>query len=144
MCCCGSHEAAPPRHLRRVFALAERLRPWSMIEVFVFGVFVAYVKLGDLVHITLDTGVYALFALTFVMIWADSALDREAVWERLDRAESGRCVAPQPVAAACPMRSVARSAVWSALRGRTTRGCPRCALALHARKPDSMRAPGRW
>ena len=29
--------------------LTERLRPWSMIEVFVFGVFVAYVKLGDLV-----------------------------------------------------------------------------------------------
>ena len=31
-----------------------------MIEVFVFGVFVAYVKLGDLVHITLGIGVYAL------------------------------------------------------------------------------------
>jgi paraquat-inducible protein A len=44
------HEASPPRHLRRVFAIAERLRPWSMIEVFVFGLFVAYVKLGDLVH----------------------------------------------------------------------------------------------
>ena len=37
------HERRPPRHLRRVFALTERLRPWSMIEVFVFGVFVAYV-----------------------------------------------------------------------------------------------------
>ena len=61
----------------------QRLRPWSMIEVFVFGVFVAYVKLGDLVHITLDTGVYALLALTVAMIRADSALDREAVWQRL-------------------------------------------------------------
>jgi len=39
-----SHESRPPRHLRRVFALAEKLRPWSMIDVFVFGVFVAYVK----------------------------------------------------------------------------------------------------
>ena len=47
-------ESPPPRHLRRVFVLAERLRPWSMIEVFVLGVFVAYVKLGDLVHLTLD------------------------------------------------------------------------------------------
>ena len=78
------HERRPPRHLRRVFALAERLRPWSMIEVFVFGVFVAYVKLGDLVTIGLLTGVYALLALTFVLVWMDSALDREAVWERLD------------------------------------------------------------
>ena len=77
------HETSPPRHLRRVFAWAEQLRPWSMIEVFVFGVFVAYVKLGDLVTIGLATGVYALLALTFVLIWMDSALDREAVWERL-------------------------------------------------------------
>ncbi|MGC1891513.1 MAG: paraquat-inducible protein A, partial [Stellaceae bacterium] len=77
------HEAAPPRHLRTVFAWAERLRPWSMLEVFVFGVFVAYVKLGDLVTIGLATGVYALLALTFVLIWMDSALDREAIWERL-------------------------------------------------------------
>ena len=39
-------EATPPVHLSRVFRVAEQLRPWSMIEVFVFGVFVAYVKLG--------------------------------------------------------------------------------------------------
>ena len=56
-----------------------------MLEVFVFGVFVAYVKLGDLVTIGLAAGVYALLALTFVLIWMDSALDREAVWERLYR-----------------------------------------------------------
>ena len=79
------HEATPPHHLRRVFAFAERLRPWSMIEVFVFGVFVAYVKLSDLVQIELDAGVFALLALTFVIIWADSALDRQAIWDRLDR-----------------------------------------------------------
>ena len=64
-----SQEAVPPRHLRRVFALAEKLRPWSMIDVFVFGVFVAYVKLGALVTIGLATGVYALLGLTFVLVW---------------------------------------------------------------------------
>jgi len=74
------HEERPPHHLRRVFAWAERLRPWSMVEVFVFGVFVAYVKLGDLVTIGLLPGVYALLGLTFVLVWMDSALDREAVW----------------------------------------------------------------
>ena len=78
------HEPAPPRHLLRVFVLAERLRPWSMIEVFVFGVFVAYVKLSDLVTIGLAAGVYALLALTFVLVWMDAALDREAIWQRLD------------------------------------------------------------
>ena len=80
-----SHESTPPRHLRRIFAYAEMLRPWSMLEVFVLGVFVAYVKLGDLVTIGLGLGVYVLIVLTFVLVWMDAALDREAVWERLDR-----------------------------------------------------------
>ncbi len=85
-----AHERHPPRHLRRVFALAERLRPWSMIEVFVLGVFVAYVKLGGLVEIGLRTGVYALLALTIVLVWVDAALDREKVWERLDHDDRSR------------------------------------------------------
>ena len=61
-----SRETVPPRHLRRIFAIAEKLRPWAMIDVFVFGVFVAYVKLSDLVTIGLAAGVYALLGLTFV------------------------------------------------------------------------------
>jgi paraquat-inducible protein A len=137
------HETTPPPHLRRVFVLAEKLRPWSMIEVFVFGVFVAYVKLGDVVQIGLDAGVYALLALTFVVIWADSALDREAIWERLDRrghtdgtvdlASEGASQGQVPVGAVacetCELVSVPRP---------DDPRCPRCDSVLHARKPDSL------
>ena len=87
-------EAKPPRHLRRIFAWVERLSTWSMVEVFVFGVFVAYVKLGDLVTIELNTGVYALLALTFVIVWADAALDREAIWDAFDSGPRQGYVAP--------------------------------------------------
>ena len=126
------HERTPPRHLRRIFALAERLRPWSMIEVFVFGVFVAYVKLGDLVTIGLMTGVYALLALTFVLVWMDSALDREAVWERLDRRNlSG---GSQGLAGAI---GCATGGLVSAPEPDDER-CPRCESALHERKPNSV------
>ena len=137
------HETTPPPHLRHVFVLTEKLRPWSMIEVFVFGVFVAYVKLGDVVQIGLDAGVYALLALTFVVIWADGALDREAIWERLDRrgqtdntvelASEGASQNPVPVGAVacetCELVSVPRPG---------DPRCPRCDSALHARKPDSL------
>ena len=128
---------APPSAPR--LRLAERLRPWSMIEVFVFGVFVAYVKLGDLVQIRLDPGVYALLALTFVLVWTDGALDREAVWDRLGRTDAA--TGPRPAA------SVGR-------HGGMAIGCETCGLvstpppadraaraairALHERKPDSM------
>jgi paraquat-inducible protein A len=133
------HEATPPHHLRRVFVLTEKLRPWSMIEVFVFGVFVAYVKLGGVVQIGLDAGVFALLALTFVIIWADSAFDRQAVWDRLDRRRrdpGGVDVAPQGQLLAgavgcetCGLVSVPRA---------NDPRCPRCDSMLHARKPDSV------
>jgi paraquat-inducible protein A len=126
------HERSPPRHLRRVFAFAERLRPWSMIEVFVFGVFVAYVKLGDLVTIGLMVGVYALLALTFVLVWMDSALDREAVWERLydgnlDGGSDGSAGAVG--CETCGLVSEPQP---------DDPTCPRCASTLHERKPDSV------
>ena len=126
------HERSPPRHLRRVFAFAERLRPWSMIEVFVFGVFVAYVKLGDLVTIGLMVGVYALLALTFVLVWMDSALDREAVWERLyDGTLDG---GPDGSAGAVGCETCGLVSVPQPDDPR----CPRCESVLHERKPDSV------
>jgi len=128
-----SHEPVPPRHLRRVFALAEKLRPWSMIDVFVFGVFVAYVKLGDLVTIGLLTGVYALLGLTFVLVWMDAALDRETVWERLDhRNVNDRACRGAADAIGCETCGLVSTPHYEDDR------CPRCESALHARKPNSI------
>ena len=123
--------AAPPS--APVFAWTERLRPWSMLEVFVFGVFVAYVKLGDLVTIGLATGVYALLALTFVLIWMDSALDREAVWERLYRGNLSRRLArPRWRDRLRDLRPGQRAPAQEDPR------CPRCESVLHERKPNSV------
>jgi paraquat-inducible protein A len=128
-------ETTPPRHLRRVFVVVEKLRPWSMIEVFVFGVFVAYVKLGDLVHLELDAGVYALLALMVVLIWADTALDREAIWNRLapdEERASERVIGLSDDAVGCEICGLV-----SARRPGHSR-CTRCGMALHARRPDSV------
>jgi paraquat-inducible protein A len=119
-----------PADLNRIFALTERLRPWSMVEVFVFGVFVAYVKLGDLVRITLDPGVYALLALTFVLIWADSSLDREAVWERIAPEKTG----PDPSGKLVGCEVCGHTDVPRPPDAR----CARCLSRVHHRKPDSL------
>ncbi len=132
-------EARPPNHLRRVFALAERLGPWSMIEVFVFGVFVAYVKLGDLVQITLDPGVYALIALTIVLAWTDGALDREYVWARLGR--NNAATDPRPAVSVHRHSGMAIGCETCRLVSTPPPAdsrCPRCDSALHERKPDSI------
>jgi paraquat-inducible protein A len=129
------HETRPPHHLRRVFATVECLTPWSMMEVFVFGVFVAYVKLNDVVTIEMNAGVYALLGLTFILVWMDGALDREAVWDELDHSNarakvtSGRLPRGAVGCETCGL-VVAADPVGTK--------CPRCSSALHPRKPDSM------
>jgi paraquat-inducible protein A len=129
-------ETAPPRHVLRVFAMVERLRIWSMIEVFVFGVFVAYVKLGDVVQITLDAGVYALLALTIVVIWSSSALNREAIWDRLGRRASS-VVRDNAAGHKSDVMSCHVCRLVSAPDGEDAR-CLRCETPLHRRKPESI------
>ena len=135
----GLQMARPPRHLRQVFVLVGRLSPWSMIEIFVFGVLVAYVKLGDLVTIHLGTGVFALFVLTFVMVWADGALDRQAVWDALDQSSSAErtprnLLVQPPATGAIGCESCDLVSIPAAGEAH----CPRCGVALHARKPNSL------
>ena len=133
------YEAPPPRHLRRVFAWVERLAPWSMLEVFVFGVFVAYVKLGDLVKITLDDGVYALLVLTFVLSWADGALHRASIWDRLGGPAQNPPVPPSALVTgrAIGCETCGLVSIPGHHHGEHAR-CPRCESALHARKPNSI------
>ncbi len=87
------HTPHPPRHIRAVFAWAMRLSRWSMIEIYLLGVFVAYVKLGALVRIEVGTALYALGGLLLAMVAADAMLDRQAVWEAMER----RGVPPVPI-----------------------------------------------
>lgn len=63
--------------------LYEKLRPWSMVEVYMLGIFVAYTKLVDLATVNLHVAVYALAALMLTQAATDSALDAHLVWARI-------------------------------------------------------------
>jgi len=105
----------PPRHLQRVFASLEHLRPWSMIEVYLLGVCVAYAKLTELVHIEIGPALYALGALMLMMAAADAVLDRQGVWEEMERR-------------GIPDTEVDHAAVALAGPGGGAIGCETCAL----------------
>ena len=71
----------PPPYLPQVFRFVEILTPWAMIEVYMLGVFVAYVKLVDLASIHIGIALYALAAMMLTMTAANAAIDTDAVWE---------------------------------------------------------------
>jgi paraquat-inducible protein A len=129
----GVRMARPPRHLRTVYAWMEYLRPWSMIEIYLLGVFVAYTKLGALVTIDIGPAMYALGALLLTMIAADALVDPQAVWEAMDSRGLTIWHAEQPGPGAIGCETcglVARPVAHG--------HCRRCFARLHARKPDSI------
>jgi paraquat-inducible protein A len=131
----------PPRHVRTVFAWVEHLRPWSMIEVYLLGVFVAYVKLGALVQIEVGIAIYALGALILTMIVADAMLDTQFVWEEMERRGIPDAhVDHAAVAATAPAADVVGCDTCGMVSHLTEprARCPRCGLRLHSRKPDSI------
>src|SRR3954451_19010923 len=81
----GARLSRPPRHLQTVFRWIEHLGPWSMIEVYLLGVFVAYTKLVDMAQVHVGMALFAFAGVMIVMTAADSVLDPEAVWQAIDR-----------------------------------------------------------
>jgi len=112
------------------FRWVEELGAWSMIEVYMLGVFVAYAKLADLAPVHLGIAAYALGALMMAMAAADAALDHPQIWRRLEppglqeRSMQGSA------------RMIGCDDCGQVSRAATT--CPRCHATLHHRKPHSL------
>ncbi len=129
----GLRLARPPAHLVLVFRWVEWLRPWSMVEVYLLGVFVAYSKLGALAQVQVGPACYAMGALMLTTAAADAALDPEAVWEAMPR--PGK--APRPKSGPAGVHDpIGCDTCGQVSRGEAT--CPRCGAALRRRKPDSL------
>ncbi len=126
----------PPRHLAPIFRWAARLKPWSMIEVFLLAVLVAYAKLIDMASIEIGIAVFAFAGVMLATVAADLVLDPEVVWEAIDRRDRG-------TKADTPLGTLS-GAVGCECCGLVSRpqpfeaSCPRCGAPLHARKPNSL------
>lgn len=59
------------------------LERWSMMEVFLIGILVALVKLGDMAEIVPGLAIYAFAVLILVLAGASAALDRRALWRQV-------------------------------------------------------------
>ncbi|MBV8870876.1 MAG: PqiA/YebS family transporter subunit [Acetobacteraceae bacterium] len=134
----GLRLSRPPPGLRLAFRLYERIAPWSMIEVFLIGVMVAYSQAASYGRVQVGTALYLLGALVLVMVTLDASLDAEAVWQALARAcpparEPLGAPARGRVPIACPG---CRLVSLAAADGRDR--CQRCRHRLRRRKPNSL------
>jgi paraquat-inducible protein A len=130
----------PLPNLRGVFRFTRAISLWSMLEVLLLGVFVAYTKLGAMVQMDIGPAVYALGILTVVVVWADVVVEPGAVWEAI--AATGQTHSPmQPVSLTMQPGSIGCEScgLVSVLHDHDHDAhCPRCGAVLHERKPDSL------
>lgn len=68
----------------RAFRWTDRLRPWSMAEIFVLGVGVALVKIAALARVEFGMAFWLFAALVVVTVFQDTYLCRWSVWEALE------------------------------------------------------------
>jgi paraquat-inducible protein A len=135
----------PPTELRTIYAWVEHLRPWSMVEIYLLGLFVAYVRLSGMAVVDLGPAIYALGGLMVIMVLADYTLDEQAVWEAIEpqNRRRRRTLDENP---ATPDREVPHAHRWRigcdtcGLVSRAAPGmrCSRCGFRLHVRKPGSI------
>jgi paraquat-inducible protein A len=72
-----------PWKLALFFRSLRRIQPWSMMEVFLIGILVALVKLGDMAEIVPGLAIYAFAVLIVVLAGAAITLDPRAIWQRV-------------------------------------------------------------
>ena len=120
------------------FRWVERLQPWAMMEVYLLGVIVAYVKLQDLATVHLGVALYAFVGTIILLAAADARFEPHAIWRRLGPAGAVRRAGPVPgtVLLACEQCDQVVRADAAHLHGLA---CPRCADPApppQARQPE--------
>ncbi len=74
----------PRSAARTAFGFAERLRPWSMAEIFIVGVTVALIKVAGLAAVTIGPAFWAFAGVVVITVLKDQLICRYSIWEALD------------------------------------------------------------
>jgi len=69
-----------PAFLPATYRRLEGLAPWAMLEVYLLGLLVAFVKLGDVADVAAGTALYAFVAFIFLATATQASLDPHLVF----------------------------------------------------------------
>lgn len=72
------------RFAATAFRWSERLRPWSMAEIFVIGASVALVKIAGLANVHLGPAFWAFCALIFVNVISHRFMSQATIWDAIE------------------------------------------------------------
>lgn len=110
-----------------------RLQPWIMLDVFLLGVLVTTVKLGDSATVVVGPGLICYFALVGVLIMSYWLMDKNNLWSWL---YSNNCFtySKEEILYDC---GICKAMVGQSIVEEEGR-CPRCDARIHIRIPQSI------
>jgi len=85
LCLAASGKLHPsPSLLGKVYWFTELLGRWSMVDIFVVGILVALVQLGNYMTITPGPGAIAFAGVVLLTMFAALSFDPRLLWDRLE------------------------------------------------------------
>jgi paraquat-inducible protein A len=85
LCLAASGKLNPsPSTLGKVYWFTELMGRWSMIDIFVVGILVALVQLGNYMTITPGSGALAFAGVVVITMFAAMSFDPRLLWDRFE------------------------------------------------------------
>ena len=90
LCAAATGKTHPsPETLGRVYLVTELLGRWSMIDIFVVGIMVSVVQLGNYMTVTPGPGALAFAGVVVLTMLAAMRFEPRLLWDRLDEMNAG-------------------------------------------------------
>ena len=125
-----------PRLLKGTFALLPTISEWAMVDVFLLGATIALFRLKVWMIVSFGPALFALGGAALCSIAVDASLDRFVFWRRVPLVPPAR---KRGVADDAPARWLGCGGCGRVACLPDGAICQRCELAVHARKPDTLR-----
>lgn len=74
------------RRTGRLFRIVQEVQGWAMVDVFILGVLVSYVKLAKLAVVVPGGALYALAGSALLLAWAVDSMDCQSLWKAMGEA----------------------------------------------------------
>jgi paraquat-inducible protein A len=115
-----------PTWLVPAFRVCNALQTWAMLDVFLLGLVVAYIRLRSSLYVSLGAGAICFITAGFLSMVARATLDKALVW---------RQIAPDRTSIRAPTM-VCLSCELVMPRANEAKLCPRCGYSVTARKKN--------
>lgn len=132
------HMGVRPPGVTHVFRAVEVIHRWAMMEVFLLGVLVSYVKLVALATVVFGVAAFSFGALIILVVAGDTVLEPRMVWEKLQRSGPASAIAGIAAKDLIGCSGCGLLVRMPDVSTSTHAYCERCGERLQHRKPNGM------